>query len=62
MNPVKFLRLVLLFVLGGLAACAQEVKITPEMLQTWLKQYPEADTNKDGVLSEADLAPPERSD
>lgn len=54
MNPAKSLRLVLLLVFSGLAACAQEMKITPEMLQTWLKQYPDADTNKDGALSEAE--------
>jgi acetyl esterase len=54
MNPVKPLRLVLLFVLSGLAACAQEIKITPELLQTWLKQFPAADTDKDGVLTEAE--------
>ena len=52
MNPLKLLRIVLLFVLGGLSACAQEIKITPEMLAGWIKQYPDADTNKDGVLTE----------
>ncbi|WP_438479324.1 alpha/beta hydrolase [Oleiharenicola lentus] len=54
MNPAKFTRLVLLFILGGLSACAQEMKITPEMLAGWIKQYPDADTNKDGVLTEAE--------
>lgn len=54
MNPTKVLRFVLLLVLGGLAACAQELKITPELLQTWLKQYPAADANKDGILTEAE--------
>lgn len=54
MKPHKILRLVLLFILTGLLACAEGIKITPEMLQTWLKQYPDADTNKDGVLTETE--------
>lgn len=53
MNP-KLLRLLLLPILCAVSARAQELKITPEMLQTWHKQYPDADTNKDGALSEAE--------
>lgn len=52
MKSPKNLRLILLFVLGGLVACAQEPKITPELLKTWYKQFPDADTDKDGALNE----------
>ena len=34
------------------AAPAQQFAVTVERLQQYLKSYPEADTNKDGVLSE----------
>ena len=54
MKPKNPLRITLLFALTSLMACAQEMKISPEMLQTWLKQYPDADTNKDGVLTETE--------
>ena len=41
----------LLFAAG---ACGQEPAITAEMLAGWIKQYPDADTDKDGVLTEAE--------
>lgn len=46
-------RLILATAAGGVAL-AQELKITPEMLQTWLKQFPQADADKNGELSEAE--------
>jgi len=37
---------------GVSAGCALDVALTPEMLQRLLGRYPDADANKDSVLSE----------
>lgn len=44
------LLLIVVFALG-ISARAQKAGITPETLQGYLKQFPDADTNKDGTLS-----------
>ncbi|MBL9204629.1 MAG: alpha/beta hydrolase [Opitutaceae bacterium] len=53
MRTPGFLRLVPLLLAGVVAGFGQAASaISPEQLKAWLKQYPDADTNKDGVLSE----------
>lgn len=58
MNPMTHRNLLapmLAIVLGApFIVCAQSPAITQEMLDGWLKQYPEADIDKDGVLTEAE--------
>lgn len=46
--------LIALFLAAPGRAGAQDLKITAEQLAAWLKQYPQADTNHDGVLTEAE--------
>jgi acetyl esterase len=46
------LRLALLFaILACLSSKGAQQDATPEQLQKWLKRFPDADTNRDGVLS-----------
>ena len=47
-----FLRFVCLLVLSASVAFAQASAISAEQLKAWLRQYPEADANRDGILSE----------
>jgi acetyl esterase/lipase len=50
----KSVLMVIFSVAAFALARAEEPKIAPETLREWLKQYPEADANHDGVLTESE--------
>lgn len=54
MKMVRLLLLPALLILLGHRILAADPPITPEMLTAWLKQYPDADTDHNGALSEAE--------
>lgn len=56
-RPASLFRIpfvVLIAIFFAVDVGAQEPAITAEMLADWIKQYPDADADKDGVLTEAE--------
>jgi len=53
-SPLRLLTALVAASIFTLGVSAQEPTITPEMLAGWVKQYPQADANKDGLLTEAE--------